>query len=124
MEDGPMETIVKLTHHAETRSNQRGIKAEAMDVLLRFGKYTHSYQGTGRRSFVTMTKAARRRAREALGKDVYARLEKHLDKVLVVARNGWVVTCMQRTERIKPDQKPFRQLQRHICRSRFNDLGR
>lgn len=118
-----MEAIVRLTHHAETRSNQRGIKAEAMDVLLKFGKYTHNYSGNHGTKIVTMTKAARERACKELGKTTYAQLEKHLDSFLVVAKSGWVVTCVHRTRRILRDPRPYRERRRNSRKNRLRQIG-
>lgn len=87
---------VKLTAHAERRSNQRGIRRVVIDILLEFGASTINGRGC---EVVYMDKESRRRARRALGKG-YAKLERALDAYLVVSPDGGLVTCGHRLEKI------------------------
>ena len=91
----PWTRDIALTNHAEQRSQQRGIRADVMDVLLSHGntKISHGCE------VIYMDQPARRRARAALGRTVYAQLERALDAYLVVGENGVVVTCAHRGKR-------------------------
>ena len=91
----PWTKDILLTRHAEQRSQQRGIRAEAMEVLLIHGASTIS-RG---REVVYMDQSARRRARTALGRTGYAQIERALDAYLVVGDDGVIVTCAHRGTR-------------------------
>ena len=91
----PWTQDIPLTRHAERRSQQRGIRAEAMEVLLAHGASTISHG----RELVYMDQRARRRARAALGRTTYAQLERALDAYLVVGDDGMIVTCAHRLKR-------------------------
>lgn len=93
----PTAQSIPLTRHAERRSNQRGIRAEAMEVLLDHG-VSQASRGC---EVIYMNQSARRRARAALGRTAYARIERSLDAYLVVASDGAIVTCCHRTQRLK-----------------------
>lgn len=84
-----------LSNHALTRSQQRGIQSDAMEVLMSYGasKYSHGCE------VVFMDRAARQRARAALGKCAYAKVEPSLNTYLVIAEDGSVVTCAHRLSR-------------------------
>ena len=93
----PWTKDILLTRHAEQRSQQRGIRAEAMEVLLTHGAsmIRHGCE------VVYMDQSARRRARTALGRTGYAQIERALDAYLVVADDGVVVTCGHRTRKLR-----------------------
>lgn len=86
-----------LTRHAETRSNQRGIHREVMDVLLAYGASKIRHGG----EVVYMDQASRRKARKELGRTTYARLERSLDSYLVLADDGQVLTCAHRARKFR-----------------------
>lgn len=83
---------IRLTHHARARSQQRGIRLGAIEVLLEHGvtKISHG------REVVFMDQASRRRARKALGEEAYAQIETRLDIYLVLTEIGCVLTCVHR----------------------------
>ena len=91
----PWTQDIPLTHHAERRSQQRGIRAEAMEILLTHGASTISHGC----EVVYMDQLARRQARAALGRTAYAQLERALDAYLVVGNSGAIVTCAHRGKR-------------------------
>ncbi len=88
---------VPLTRHARTRSQQRGIRFSAMEVLLAHGasKISHG------REVVFMDQAGRRRARAALGEQAYAQIEARLDIYLVLTGTGSVLTCVHRDRALR-----------------------
>lgn len=92
-----MSEAVTLTRHAEMRSNQRGIRRETMAVLMDYGvwKVNHGAE------VVLMDQAGRRKAREAMGREAYARIERALDAYLVVGEDGCVVTCAHRRGKLR-----------------------
>lgn len=91
----PWTQDIPLTRHAEQRSQQRGIRAKAMQVLLTHGASTISHGC----EVVFMDQPARRRARAALGRTTYAQLERALDTYLVVGGDGTIITCAHRGKR-------------------------
>ena len=91
----PRTKDIPLTRHAAQRSQQRGIRAEALEVLLTHGASTSSHG----REVVFMDRPARRRARAALGRTAYAQLERALDAYLVIGFSGAIVTCAHRGKR-------------------------
>lgn len=84
---------LKLTKHAERRANQRGIRHEIIETMLDFGasKIRHGCE------VIYMDQAARSSLRSSIGRVAYAKIERQLDKVLVLSEDGVVVTCCQRT---------------------------
>lgn len=88
---------VPLTHHARTRSQQRGIRFSAMEVLLEYGttKISHG------REVIFMDQAGRRRARAALGEQAFAQIEARLDIYLVLTGDGSVLTCVHRDRALR-----------------------
>lgn len=91
----PWTRDIPLTRNAERRSQQRGIRAEVMEVLLTHGSSTISHGC----EVVFMDKRARRQARAALGRTIYAQLERALDAYLVIGDTGVIVTCAHRGKR-------------------------
>lgn len=88
----------EITLHAQRRLQQRGIPAEALNLLLDFGQEKHV--GRGCTAFA-MDHAARWRARQMLGDMAFRRLEPHLNAYVVLAEDGAVVTAAHRYRRIK-----------------------
>jgi hypothetical protein len=84
---------IVLSKHAQTRSQQRGIQPSAMEVLAAYGasKFSHGCE------VLFMDRSARQRARAALGKNAYAKVEPSLNTYLVLADDGAVITCAHRT---------------------------
>lgn len=93
-----MAELIPMTRHAECRSRQRGIPRDAIEVILDFGREEQSFDN---RRVVFMDKAARRRAKEALGRIAYAQIEARLDACIVIGEGSRVLTCMHRKNRIK-----------------------
>lgn len=86
-----------MCSYAIDRANQRGIRHHVLDLLLRYGTSTHA--GGGREQ-IYMDQAARRRARNELGK-AYGQFERGLSAYLIVGNNGaTIITCGHRTRRI------------------------
>lgn len=96
-DDAMPEKIIPMSHHAQVRSRQRGITLDAIEVILEFGQEVPSF---GSCEVVFMDKEARRRAREALGRTAYAKIEPRLNAAIVIGKRGGVVTCMHRKSRI------------------------
>jgi hypothetical protein len=87
----------KLTKHAERRANQRGIKHTTIETMLDFGasKISHGCE------VIYMDQAARANLRNRIGITEYAKIERRLDKILVLSDDGVVVTCCQRTRSVR-----------------------
>jgi len=85
------------TRHSELRMRQRGIAADVLEVLSRFGDegYRHGAE------VLFMTRASRAKARRQLGRAAYARVADHLDVYLVQSSEGRVITCARRLRRLK-----------------------
>jgi hypothetical protein len=96
-EDDTMPEVIPISHHAQVRSRQRGIPLGAIEVILDFGREAQSFDSC---EIVFMDKEARRRAREALGRIAYAKIEPRLNAAIVIGKRGGVVTCMHRKSRI------------------------
>ena len=96
-EDAMPEMMIPMSHHAQVRSRQRGIPLLAIEVILDFGRETQSFDSC---EIVFMDKEARRRAREALGRAAYAKIEPRLNAAIVIGKRGGVVTCMHRKSRV------------------------
>ena len=84
-----------LTHHARARMQQRGIGADALDLLLSYGREAHDRHGA---VILYMDKAAQRRLAEASKTKNRARRLAGLYAVL--SRHGHVITVGHRTRRI------------------------
>jgi hypothetical protein len=86
-----------LTQHAVTRCQQRGIPAEAVDVLLTFGRrlYRHGAE------ICFMDRSSRRTAEETLGRPQFARIADKLNRYIVVSDEGNVITAAPRLHRLK-----------------------
>lgn len=88
---------LKLTRHAERRANQRGIRHDIIETMLDFGTSKIRYGS----EVIYMDQAARTNLRNHIGRTQYAKVERLLDKVLVLSDDGVVVTCCQRTRPVR-----------------------
>ncbi|MDI9846468.1 hypothetical protein QM467_00180 [Rhodoblastus sp. 17X3] len=86
-----------LTRHAEMRCQQRGVRPEVVATLLDYGRSVRRHGA----DICFMDRSARRRARNALGADAYARVADRLDGYLVVADDGQIITVAPRLKRLK-----------------------
>ena len=93
--DGQM--ILNMTDHARTRIQQRGIPAAVVESLLEFGSEAYDHRGG---LVVYFNRRARETLRRVAGKDLYRRIETHLDAYAVVTLGGRIVTVGHRTRRI------------------------
>ena len=84
-----------VTSHARARMQQRGIGADALDILFSYGKEAHDHHGA---VILYMDKAAQRRLAEASNTKNRARRLAGLYAVL--SRHGQVLTVGHRTRRI------------------------
>lgn len=109
----------RLSQHAATRMQQRGIPQTALERLLEYGRLQYDHRGG---AIVFLDKAARRRLARDLKNSALARssgkpknyplpctsggglgwgqLEKHLDAYAVIATDGTVTTVGHRYKRI------------------------
>ena len=88
-----------LTPHARSRMQQRGIRAEALEALLDFGRTAHVDRG---REIVFFDKAAR--ARLARQNPAAAREAERLRRTYaIVGSDGAVITVGHRYRRIPRD---------------------
>ena len=90
--------MLNLTNHARTRIQQRGIPEAVVESLLDFGRETYNHRGG---LVVYFNRRAREGVRQACGKEIYKRMEAHLDAYAVVGHSGNIVTVGHRTRRIK-----------------------
>lgn len=90
---------MKLTKHAQQRSQQRGIPPIVMDLLTKFGREEWCGKGMVR---YTMDKDTRRYLRSYAGKSVYAAIEPYLDCYTVVSEDAdKIITAAHRFKRFK-----------------------
>jgi Domain of unknown function (DUF4258) len=87
-----------LTPHARARMQQRGIRPEALELLLDFGRVRHLHNNGC--EIVYFDKKAR--ARLARAKPAAARAAERLTRTYaIVGSNGVVVTVGHRYERVR-----------------------
>ncbi|MGO9391537.1 hypothetical protein [Rhodoblastus sp.] len=86
-----------LTRHAEVRCQQRGIRPEVVATLLEYGRRERRHGA----EICFMDRSAHRQAQRALGHDAYARVVDRLDRYLVVADDGQIITAAPRLKRLK-----------------------
>jgi hypothetical protein len=89
--------MATLTHHAQARSQQRGIPSPVIETLLDFGREEYDHHGS---RIVFFDHRTRIHLREVLGEDRYRKIERHLGTYAVVALDGEVVTVGHRRHRI------------------------
>ena len=89
--------MLTLTHHAHTRLQQRGIPRAVIENLLDFGWEAHDHHGS---RILYFDRPFRTHLLQACSKDMYKRLEPHLDAFAVLNQAGAVITVGHRTRRI------------------------
>ncbi len=87
---------MKITQHAQIRSQQRGIAPMVIDLLLKFG--SEEPAGNGARK-VYFDKQARRRLNAYAG-TAASHLNEFLDIYAVVGANGQIITTSYRNKHI------------------------
>lgn len=85
------------SHHASSRSQQRGIPPVVIDWLIRFGDSEWDHHGGQVKYF---TRRSRRRVESEVGSVITRRLHEYLDCYAVVGLDGSLVTCGHRYKRI------------------------
>jgi len=80
------------TAHFEARLRQRGVRKEVVDAILEYGS---SHRVRGAESYC-MDKRARAKARKALGKKAYARLESRMNIYIIASDRGSLLTVAHR----------------------------
>ena len=86
----------QFSNHADERGQMRGIKDEAINVMLKYGKRRRSGDGIS----VSMDKASRRRAEKGMGRKKYAKVESNLGFYLVLSLDmGTLITVAHRLQR-------------------------
>ena len=89
--------MLTMTHHAQTRLQQRGIPLTVVENLLDFEHETHSHHGS---RILYFDHRARQQLRRQVGPESYKRIESSLDAYAVVADTGEIITVGHRTRRI------------------------
>jgi hypothetical protein len=90
-------SINAISHHAQARMQQRGVKPGVLDLLYAYGAIQYDHRGAEVRYF---DKAGRRRLQKEVGAAVYRAMEAKLNVYAVVARDGCLVTVGHRSHRI------------------------
>lgn len=83
-----MTSLHTMTHHAEVRSQQRGIAPVLVDLALQLGASAPTSDGAEKRYF---DRSARKRLRSYMGASLYRTIEPHLD-IYVVEKDGRAIT--------------------------------
>lgn len=86
------------SYHARVRMQQRGVSAEGLDLLLRFGRSAHSQS---RRELVYLDHAARRAALRECGRAVGSLIDRLAGMCVVVGKDGVIVTVRPRGRRVQ-----------------------
>jgi hypothetical protein len=87
-----------LTHHAQTRLQQRGIPAIVLDLLVRFGSEVRSHRAVR----LIFDKAALKRLKRHLGGARGLRvIEPWLNVYAVVSDDGSVITVAHQCQRFR-----------------------
>jgi hypothetical protein len=84
-----------LTFHARARMQQRGVSADALDLLLSYGKEAHDHHGA---VILFMDKAAQKRLEAA--SRAKSEVRRLAGLYAVLSRHGQVITVGHRTRRI------------------------
>ncbi len=88
----------RLTKHAAQRYQQRGnIPTEVIGLYLRYASWTYS---NGAKSY-SFDKKSRRRLKAVLSRRDYCRCEKWLDRYIVAADDGAIITIAHRAKRYR-----------------------
>ena len=86
-----------MTHHAQTRMQQRALSQTAVEAIIQFGEVTRSH-GADR---YFLTRSSRRRLEQALGNGFTRAHARELNAYVVLADDGGLVTCAYRTRRLR-----------------------
>lgn len=86
-----------MTHHAQTRMQQRALSQTAVEAILQFGEVARSHGAE--RYF--LTRASRRRLELDLGQGLARAHARELDAYVVVSDDGRLITCARRTRRLR-----------------------
>lgn len=90
---------MKLSHHAESRTKQRGIPEFAIDMLIRFGVRDYDHKGGVIRTF---NKHSKTKMKKYLGADFYKKVAGFFESYVVEsADDHTVITCGHRYNRIR-----------------------
>ena len=88
----------RLTKHAAQRYQQRGnIPTEVIGLYLRYASRTYS---NGAKAY-SFDKKSRRRLKAVLSRRDYRRCEKWLDRYIVAADDGAIITIAHRAKRYR-----------------------
>lgn len=102
-----------ITHHAAIRSQQRGLSAGQIELILEWGVEVAA--GVGRHGeacrIVELDHRNLKKLRSFLGKDG-ATLAERLRNVRVIVQGGRVVTVMHRLKKTKEKNRPWRELRK------------
>jgi hypothetical protein len=89
--------MLPITHHAQSRLQQRGIPAYVVERLIDFGRQTHDHRGG---TILFFDHRARNTLRRQFDRDSFKQIESHLDTYAVLGEDGVIVTVGHRTHRI------------------------
>ena len=84
-----------LTKHAKLRIQQRGIRCEAVQMILRYGAYQRVKGG----KTYFMDKAAHQRASRSAEGQLYRRLSDRLGFYVIVGDDGQIITVAHSRQR-------------------------
>jgi hypothetical protein len=84
------------TRHAQTRCQQRAIRPDIVDAILEYGRQQRRHGA----DIYFMDGSSRKRARSELGRREYAKIERGLDRYLVLGDDGQIVTAAIRLRRL------------------------
>ena len=84
-----------LSKHAQSRIQQRGIRYDALEIVLRYGSYQRVKGGTT----CYMDKAAHQRARHSPQSGLYRKLSDQLSFFIIVSGDEQVVTVAHSSRR-------------------------
>lgn len=88
----------RLTLHARTRMQQRGIPRKAVDLLLTYGRVQYDHQGG---KLVYLDNAARRRIAAMEGEALVRQFGSSLNTYAVLSTDDAVITVGHRTQRVR-----------------------
>jgi len=88
---------MKMTKHARTRIQQRGIRAQAVEAILCYGNRRRHHGA----DVYFLDKSSRNRLAGSIGQKIYSKIEKSLNSYLVVGDDGVIITAAHRLQRLK-----------------------
>lgn len=89
---------ITMTKHASVRKQQRGIPESVLDCLMEFGRISHDKRGG---EVLYFDKRAKQHCLTVMGKEMYRRLDGHLDVYAVRASDGVLLTVGHRCKRLR-----------------------